>query len=192
MLSVLNRKFYYILVVILSLSCKRNRPAQESDKVIFEKEPPKIIIKSEEKDTDVISKNKILSARVIRILDGDTVEILYNQLPIKLRLEHIDTPEKRGKQPFGKRAKIVLSDLCFNQMVKIHSEGDFDRNGRLIGVIFNNKGLNLNKEMVRLGMAWHYKKYSSDISYDVLENEARKAKKGLWSDPNPIPPWDFR
>ena len=60
-----------------------------------------------------------LEAKIIRILDGDTVEILYGQLPIKLRLEHIDCPEKRGKQPFGNRAKIVLSDLCFGQTVRI-------------------------------------------------------------------------
>jgi endonuclease YncB( thermonuclease family) len=52
--------------------------------------------------------------------------------------------------------------------------------------------LNLNKEMLRLGMTWHYKKYSDDMSYDVLEKEARKAKVGLWSEPKPIPPWDYR
>ena len=135
---------------------------------------------------------KHLQAKIIRILDGDTVEILYGQLPIKLRLEHIDCPEKRGKQPFGNRAKIVLSDLCFGQMVSVSSDGKFDRNGRLIGVIFNKDSLNVNKEMVRLGMAWHFKKYSDDMSYDMLEREARAAKAGLWSDPNPIAPWDYR
>ncbi|RTE53959.1 thermonuclease family protein [Arenibacter aquaticus] len=133
-----------------------------------------------------------LEAKIIRILDGDTVEILYGQLPIKLRLEHIDCPEKRGKQPFGNRAKIVLSDLCFGQTVRISSDGKFDRNGRLIGVIFNKDNINVNKEMVKLGMAWHFKKYSDDMSYDDLEREAREAKVGLWSDPNPIAPWDYR
>lgn len=179
-------------MLIFSFSCKRNRPAHGGDKVVLDKEPLEITIKSEEINHDVIPKNKILSAKVIRVLDGDTVEILYDQLPIKLRLEHIDAPEKRGKQPFGNKAKIALSDLCFGQMVKIHSDGKFDRNGRLIGVIFNNTGLNLNKEMVRLGMAWHFKKYSDDQSYDSLETEARRAKVGLWKDPNAIAPWDFR
>ena len=137
-------------------------------------------------------KPKYLEAKIIRILDGDTVEVLYGELPIKLRLAHIDCPEKRGKQPFGNKAKIALSDLCFGQMVQIDSDKKFDRNGRLIGVIFNADGLNVNKEMVRLGMAWHYKKYSDDMSYDLLEKEARKNKLGLWIDPNPIAPWAFR
>ena len=137
-------------------------------------------------------KPKYLEAKIIRILDGDTVEVLYGELPIKLRLAHIDCPEKRGKQPFGNKAKIALSDLCFGQMVQIDSDKKFDRNGRLIGVIFNADGLNVNKEMVRLGMAWHYKKYSDDMSYDLLEKEARENKVGLWIDPNPIAPWAFR
>jgi endonuclease YncB( thermonuclease family) len=135
---------------------------------------------------------KQLEAKIIRILDGDTVEMLYNQLPIKLRLQHIDCPEKGGNQAFGNSAKLALSDLCFGQTVMINSDGKFDRYGRLIGVIFDKEGLNVNKEMVRLGMAWHYKKYSDDMSYDVLEKEARKAKVGLWIDPNPIAPWDYR
>jgi len=63
------------------------------------------------------TKLKNLKGKIIRILDGDTVEMLYGQLPIKLRLEHIDAPEKRGKQPFGNRAKMAISDLCFGQMV---------------------------------------------------------------------------
>ncbi|MCM4171836.1 nuclease [Arenibacter sp. TNZ] len=138
------------------------------------------------------TKLKYLKGKIIRILDGDTVEMLYGQLPIKLRLEHIDAPEKRGKQPFGNRAKIAISDLCFGQIVNVRSDGKFDRNGRLIGVIFNKDSLNVNKEMVRLGMAWHFKKYSDDMSYDELEKEARAAKVGLWSDPYPIAPWDFR
>tara|TARA_R110002050_G_scaffold204522_4_gene340207 strand:+ start:143060 stop:143617 length:558 start_codon:yes stop_codon:yes gene_type:complete len=138
------------------------------------------------------TKVKHLEGKIIRILDGDTVEVLYGQLPIKLRLEHIDAPEKRGKQPFGNKAKIAMSNLCFGQTVAIYSDGKFDRNGRLIGVIINKDGVNVNKEMVRLGMAWHFKKYSDDMSYDALEKEAREAKVGLWIDPNPIAPWDFR
>lgn len=185
----MNRTAYSIFIILFLLSCKRNRTAYQFDQELSTKEQVSPTAKSSQ---ELIPNDKILSAKIIRILDGDTVEILYNQLPIKLRLEHIDAPEKRGKQPFGNRAKIILSNLCFGQMVKIHSEGKFDRNGRLIGVIFNSKGLNINKEMVRLGMAWHYKKYSDDMSYDSIEKEARIAKVGLWKDPDAIAPWDFR
>jgi micrococcal nuclease len=188
----LNRNLYYILVLFFSLSCKRNRPPSTVSKEAVVENPVKSVTESAETGKSNVPENKILEAKIIRIIDGDTVEILYDQLPIKLRLEHIDAPEKRGKQPFGNKAKIALSDLCFGQMVKIHSEGEFDRNGRLIGEIFNNAGLNVNKEMVKLGMAWHFKKYSDDNSYDTLEKEARSLKIGLWQDNNPIAPWNYR
>lgn len=189
----MNRIIAIILLIVVTSGCKRHRPIIEPQSIVISNSDKKNTNNTnnstEEKD---LTKEKQLEVKIIRILDGDTVEMLYDQLPIKLRLAHIDCPEKRGKQPFGNRAKIALSDLCFGQIVTIHSDGKFDRNGRLIGVIFTKEGLNVNKEMVRLGMAWHYKKYSDDMSYDVLEKEARKAKVGLWIDPNPIAPWDFR
>lgn len=188
----MSKTFYCILVFMVSLSCKRNRPSYQVEKEIILEKPVQSVNDEKQTIKNDIPEHKILSAKIIRILDGDTVEILYDQLPIKLRLEHIDAPEKRGKQPYGNKAKIALSDLCFGQMVQIHSEGKFDRNGRLIGVIFNANGLNLNKEMVRLGMAWHFKKYSSDSSYDLIERDARNRKIGLWQDQNPIAPWDYR
>ncbi|WP_255535106.1 thermonuclease family protein [Cellulophaga sp. E16_2] len=174
-----------ISVLLCSLGCKKNSKNKDHQFVSFFN----TVQDSTVKDT---LKPKYLEAKIIRILDGDTVEVLYGELPIKLRLAHIDCPEKRGKQPFGNKAKLALSDLCFGQMVQIDSDKKFDRNGRLIGVIFNADGLNVNKEMVRLGMAWHYKKYSDDMSYDQLEKEARKDKVGLWIEPNPIAPWNFR
>ncbi|MCM4150009.1 nuclease [Arenibacter sp. N53] len=185
---------YITIVILLALisSCRDNTPKNEtllSENFNLKNHGKENFVSFSESDS---TKMKHLQAKIIRILDGDTAEILYGQLPIKLRLEHIDCPEKRGKQPFGNRAKIALSDLCFGQMVSVSSDGKFDRNGRLIGVIFNKDSLNVNKEMVRLGMAWHFKKYSDDMSYDALEREARAAKVGLWSDPNPIAPWDYR
>ncbi|MGY5846610.1 thermonuclease family protein [Salegentibacter sp. HM20] len=135
----------------------------------------------------------LLNARIIRIVDGDTAELLYNdELPLMLRLQHIDAPEKRGSQPYGNKAKTVLSDLCFGQQVTIVTDGDFDMGGRIIGEIINEDGLNVNKEMVRLGYAWHFKKYSDDMSYDALEQEAWHNKRGLWQEPNPVAPWNYR
>jgi endonuclease YncB( thermonuclease family) len=134
----------------------------------------------------------VLPAKVIGIVDGDTVDVLYHDLPLRIRMEHIDAPEKRGKQAFGNKAKLVISDLCFGQKVNLLTDGKFDMGGRLIAEILNEEGINVNKEMVRLGYAWHFKKYSTEMSYDVLEMEARKARRGLWQDENPIAPWDFR
>ncbi|MCZ4245256.1 thermonuclease family protein [Pedobacter punctiformis] len=140
---------------------------------------------------DINLKNQTFIAKVIRIMDGDTMEVLYQNTPVKIRLAHIDCPEKRGSQPFGNNAKKTLSDLCFGQQVTVHG-AKYDRNKRLIAVVFNNKNQNVNQEMVKKGMAWHFKKYSTDTVYAKLETDARKNKTGLWHDHNPTPPWEWR
>lgn len=193
MKSLLNFKLLLISSLILFSSCKRtvsNRAALSENPAGKVESKPEAKPDSEEneKPDGQIS----LEAKIIRIVDGDTAELLYGELPIMLRLRHIDAPEKRGSQAYGNKAKTVLSDLCFGQQVTILTEGDFDMGGRMIGEIINEDGLNVNKEMVRLGFAWHFKKYSSDMSYDKLEKEARREKRGLWTEPNPIAPWDFR
>ncbi|AVR47060.1 nuclease [Christiangramia fulva] len=189
----MNLKLLFIYGLILLSAC--NRSGKESAEVL-DSSLPKTELKGEPKTDSGENKKPegqiSLNAKIIRIVDGDTAELLYDELPIMLRLQHIDAPEKRGKQPYGVKAKAVLSDLCFGQEVTIITEGDFDMGGRMIGVIINKDGLNVNKEMVRRGYAWHFKKYSSDMSYDTLEREARGEKRGLWQDPNPIAPWDFR
>lgn len=132
---------------------------------------------------------KTFQAKVVGIKDGDTFKVLYNNSEITIRLNHIDCPEK--KQPYGKKAKSKASDLCFGKIVKIVSNGKKDRYKRLIAeVYFNN--ININKELVKNGLAWHFKKYSSDVEYAKIERQARKSKVGLWQEKNPIAPWDWR
>lgn len=141
--------------------------------------------------TPVFSQDKTFTAQVVRILDGDTMEVLYQKNPIKIRLADIDSPEKRGSQPYGSQAKQALSDLCFGQEVTVYGQKT-DRNGRLIAVIKNQQKQIVNQEMVKQGMAWHYKKYSTDPIYAHLEKTARENKVGLWADKNPIAPWIWR
>lgn len=150
------------------------------------------IIEDVKNTSEIPSKNTMVSAKVIKILDGDTMEVLLNKTPIKIRLEHIDCPEKRGSQPFGNTAKQALSDLCFNKEINFDFNSKSDKYGRKIAVIYLKNGLNINKEMIKLGMAWHFKKYSKDQTYAQLEKEARSKKIGLWKDPNPTPPWEWR
>lgn len=133
----------------------------------------------------------VFMARVIRILDGDTMEVLCENQPIKIRLAHIDCPEKRGHQPFGNKAKQALSDLCFRQLVTVQGQ-KYDRYKRLIAVVINDKKQVVNQEMIKLGMAWHFKKYSSDPLYAQLEINARKNKIGLWQEADAVAPWDWR
>lgn len=173
----------YFLFFFILISCERHRPKTNRNII-----PDKNVVVEQPIQSN---QPKSFIAKVIRIIDGDTMEVLYGELPIKLRLAHIDCPEKRGKQPYGNAAKQALSDLCFAQNVKIEWSSK-DRNGRYISVIYNNAGQNVNQEMVKMGMAWHYKKYSNEKIYSELENKAKADKIGLWQDPNPIAPWDWR
>ena len=129
-------------------------------------------------------------AKVVGISDGDTFKVLYQEnQEIKVRLNHIDAPEKG--QPFGKNAKKFASDLCFGKEVKIVRQKKKDRYQRIIAEVFVGQ-TNINKEIVRAGYAWHFKKYSSDKEYEKIENEARENKRGLWQDKTSIAPWAWR
>lgn len=134
----------------------------------------------------------VLSGKVIGIKDGDTIEILYNGKPLTVRLAHIDCPEIRKSQPFGRAAKQYVSDQCFGQMVTIRHHQEYDRNKRLIGEVINEKGINVNKALVRVGLAWHYTKYSTDPDYARLEQSARMQRIGVWSESAPVAPWEWR
>lgn len=136
-------------------------------------------------------ENKI-QGKVIKIKDGDTIDILFGGKPLTIRFAHIDCPEIKKHQPFAQAAKKFTSDICFGQIVTVENNGSFDRYKRLLAVIINNKNENVNKALVKAGLAWHFLRYSSDTSYDSLEAIARKSKIGLWADENPIPPWEWR
>lgn len=131
-----------------------------------------------------------ITGKVISIADGDTLTILVDKTPTKVRLAEIDTPEMG--QAFGKRAKQTLSDLAFDKIAKVVVT-DLDRYGRQVGRVYVDT-LDVNKEMVRLGLAWAYLQYQTDTSFSELEAEARAAKRGLWALPEDQrkPPWVWR
>lgn len=135
---------------------------------------------------------KDFQGKVIAVKDGDTIEVLYENNTITIRFAHIDCPEIKKHQPFAQAAKKFTSDNCFGQIVTVENEGEFDRYNRLIAVVINGKNENVNKELIKAGLAWHYLKYSTDSSYDKLEAIARQSKIGLWADENPTPPWEWR
>jgi endonuclease YncB( thermonuclease family) len=130
-------------------------------------------------------------AKVVSIADGDTITVLNEaKEQIRIRLNGIDCPEKG--QAFGRKATEFTKDLVALQTVTIQTFGQ-DRYGRTIGDVALEDGRNLNQELVKAGLAWWYRKYApGDMVLEKLETEAREARKGLWKDPHPIPPWDFR
>jgi endonuclease YncB( thermonuclease family) len=136
-----------------------------------------------------------LTGRVVRVTYGDTIVVLdASKVQHKIRLQGIDAPE-RG-QAFGTRSQENLSDLVAGKSVVV-DYSKYDRYQRILGkVLLNREDVNL--EQIEAGMAWHYKKYqgeqsSSDrITYSDAEREARRQKLGLWRDPEPVPPWEYR
>lgn len=129
-----------------------------------------------------------ITGRVVSIADGDTITILVDKQQVKVRLEGIDAPEKG--QPWGTKARERLADLVHEKTVRVVVTGK-DRYGRSLGTVHVGE-TNVNAEMVKAGLAWHYKRFSKDREFAVLELEAREAKRGLWSDKEPIPPWEWR
>ncbi len=130
------------------------------------------------------------SGSVVRVLDGDTLEVRHAGVTARIRLQGIDCPEKR--QAFGQRAKQAASGLVFGQRVTITAHGR-DRYGRTVGTVILPDGTPLNDELVRQGWCWWYRKYAPENAVlERLETEARTAKRGVWTDPHPIPPWEWR
>jgi len=130
------------------------------------------------------------SGSVVSVLDGDTIDVLHTGKAERIRLHGIDCPEK--KQAYGQKAKHAASALVFGKEVTLHTFGK-DKYGRTIGDVLLPDGTNVNQELVKEGWCWWYRKYApGDTMLERLESEAREAKKGLWVEPNPVPPWEWR
>jgi len=132
-------------------------------------------------------------ARCVAITDGDTLRVLYvtgeTKSEIKIRLYGIDAPEK--SQAFGTQAKQALSALAFGKDLTVYSKGR-DRYGRLLAWLFVGS-TPINAAMVKSGAAWWYRKYApQEKKLADLEADARKNRRGLWIDPAPVAPWDYR
>ena len=153
--------------------------------------------------SDATAQANEITGKVVGIIDGDTIDILTSdKTTIRIRLNGIDAPETG--QPFGKNGKQFLSEFIGGQIVRVVTHGE-DRYGRTIGDVYlkDDGGPNalpgatlpdweVNRELVQNGLAWHYKKYSSDINLEMDEITARDRKLGLWSDARHVPPWGWR
>jgi len=142
-----------------------------------------------------------ITGKVVGIIDGDTIDILTDD-KTTIRLNGIDAPETG--QPFGNNAKHYLSEFIGGQVVRVVTHGE-DRYGRTIGDVYFNSvedadippgatlpDWEINRELVQHGLAWHFKKYSTDINLEMDEITARDRKLGLWSDARHVAPWDWR
>jgi micrococcal nuclease len=129
-----------------------------------------------------------LSGDVVSVTDGDTIKLLADKKLYRIRLNGIDAPEMG--QAYGRKSKDHLASLVAGKRVEVIVR-DTDRYGRFVGDVMID-GKSANAELVAVGLAWHYVEYSKDEKLADLEKAARAGKLGLWADPHPIPPWEFR
>ncbi len=127
--------------------------------------------------------------RVVGVHDGDTITCLdENNQQQKVRLASIDAPEVG--QEYGRASREALAAMVFGKTIAVADEGR-DQYGRWIGSV-SVDGLDVNRQMIATGNAWHYSEFSNDATLAALQEQARTQKIGLWSQPDPIPPWQFR
>jgi endonuclease YncB( thermonuclease family) len=132
--------------------------------------------------------DQTLRGRVVHVNDGDTLEVLSEGRTARVRLDGIDAPE-RG-QPYSRQALVQLRTLTLERDVLVQVR-DVDRYGRLVARVAVD-GRDVSEEMVTTGFAWHYARYSRDAKLAALEREARTARRGLWVEARPVPPWEYR
>ena len=141
------------------------------------------------------SASKILQGKVVSVADGDTITVLdAEKNQHKIRLQGIDAPEKA--QAFGAKSKQALYEMVHGKTVQVSFEKS-DKYGRILGKVLLD-GQDICHQQIKAGLAWHYKKYQNQQplvdrdAYSASETAAKNEKLGLWSDPRPVAPWDFR
>lgn len=130
-----------------------------------------------------------IQGKVIRVLDGDTIDVLQDKKPVRVRLLNIDAPEK--KQAYGSWSTNQLKDLVAGQPVAV-TYTQKDRYGRVLGRVVTTNGTEANRYMVQSGAAWVYERYNTDNALPALQREAQEQKRGLWAESHPVPPWEWR
>lgn len=136
------------------------------------------------------AESPVLVGRVTKVTDGDTIQVLLDSGPIKVRLDSIDAPERR--QPYGKEAFAALYARVFNKTVELDVVTQ-DRYDRQVAVVYVD-GVNVNRGMVQDGYAWAYREYVIDHDYCRWEGAARGSKRGIWALPpaEQVAPWEWR
>jgi endonuclease YncB( thermonuclease family) len=130
------------------------------------------------------------TAKVISVVDGDTLKVLKDGSEETVRLFGVDAPEK--SQAFGREAKEFTSKLALKKDVTVRFYGKDSRKRILADVILPDER-NLNHELVRNGYAWWYDLYAKDDQeLKADQNIASASRVGLWSKPKPVAPWLFR
>jgi endonuclease YncB( thermonuclease family) len=133
---------------------------------------------------------EVFSGKVVRVADGDTLTVLVEQEQIKVRLAEIDAPE--SGQPWSKRAKQALANKISGCVIEVYWSFT-DRYQRRVGHV-RCAGRDVNRELVREGHAWVFRRWLRDETLLDDEAHARAARVGLWGLPEAerVAPWEWR
>ncbi len=134
------------------------------------------------------ASSEILEGLVISVADGDTLTLQVGDRRYRIRLSEIDTPER--DQPWGNEAKSALVSKVEAKRVRV-TISDTDQYGRKVGKVWLNER-DINRELVSEGHSWVYERYLVDKTLLNDQDVARSEERGLWSSPEPIPPWQWR
>jgi len=130
-----------------------------------------------------------ISVTVVAIADGDTLTVLDDaKVQHHIRLAGIDAPEK--KQEFGTKAREALAAKVFGRTVRVDLVAA-DRYRREVGRVFLGDRF-INLEMVQDGFAWRYVVDDKAGEFTAAQRDAREHRRGLWINPSPESPWEFR
>src|SRR3989344_431503 len=129
---------------------------------------------------------------VVKVVDGDTLDILMDGKAVRLRLIGLDTPEtvdpRKVVQCFGREASAKAKDLLTGTSVSLEmdtSQGTLDKYGRTLAYVFLPNSTNFNEYMIAEGYGHEYTynlPYKYQEAFKAAETKAREEKKGLWAD----------
>mgnify|MGYP001282441155 CR=1 FL=1 len=141
-------------------------------------------------DKTIAGYSLSIQGQIVRVSDGDTVVLLdEDKIQHRVRLDGIDCPE--SKQAYGTKATQFVREKLGGGKATVYYNKK-DRYGRLLGVLINSSGENINELLLANGLAWHYKHYNKNPIYTQLEQDAKDKRLNIWSEDNPIEPYEFR
>ena len=132
---------------------------------------------------------KTITGKVTRVLDGDTINIVdENNTEYRVRFQAVDAPEHY--QDFGDASRKHLHSLIYGKTIQVKVD-KIDHHDRVVGRIWLGKR-DIEQEMLEAGLVWHYVKFNKEAKLAEAQKKAQEAKLGIWSKPNPTPPWEWR
>ena len=139
---------------------------------------------------DDFSFSETHEGKVVKVLDGDSINIMQQGEEVRIRLAEIDAPEHG--QPFWKQSRRALANYVADKKVLVE-EFDRDQYGRIVGHVYIND-IWINGVLVQEGYAYVYTRYAVSKKLYEYEAQAAKNKLGIWKLPNSerVKPWEWR